>query len=148
MKKLLLLCMLLLSQSIYACDSHKEAICMAKAIYWESKGEHLLGKLSVASVVTERVKHDGFPNTICNVVYQRNKITKKPEFSHHIINNTPIREIKAWNESKELAHKIVSGEFKYQLAFTALYFHSTSVSPNWKKKKLVAVIGNHKFYYY
>lgn len=147
MKKFIVACLLLLSQYTYACDEHKEAMCMAKAIYWESRGEHLVGKLAVASVVNERVKHEKFPNTVCGVVYQINRVSKKPEFSYNIVRNARITENAAWEESKVLAHKIVSGELAYKLAFTALYFHSTSVSPNWRNKKLVAVLGKNKFYY-
>ena len=147
MKKLILVCLILMSQSIYACSDHEEAMCLAKALYWESRGENILGKLAVASVIKERVNHNQFPNTVCDVVYQINKVSKKPEFSYNIVRNARITEIEAWEDSKVLAHRIVSGEFKYTLAFTALYFHSTSISPNWKSKKLVATIGRNKFYY-
>lgn len=147
MKKFIIVCLMLLSQYAYACNEHKEAMCMAKAIYWESRGEHLVGKLAVAAVVNERVKHEKFPNTVCGVVYQINKVSKKPEFSYNIVRNVRATENIAWEDSKVLAHKIVSGELVYQLSFTALYFHSTSISPNWRNKRLVAVVGRNKFYY-
>ena len=146
MKKLLLLICLIWSTNAYTCNDHKEAMCLAKAIYWESRGEHLLGQLAVVSVITERIKDPYFPNDICSVVYQINKKTKKPEFSTHIVKNSKPIEIEEWRKSQKLAHDIISGNFKYQLAFKARYFHSTKISPKWKHK-WVATIGNNKFYY-
>lgn len=146
MKKLLLI-LLFWSNSVVACSDHAEANCLAKAIYWESRGEHLLGKLAVASVITERIKDPQFPNTICKVVNQINRKSKKPEFSSHIVRNSKPTELEEWRRTQDLAHDIVSGKLTYQLAFTARYFHSTKISPNWHMKTWVATIGGNKFYY-
>ena len=44
--------------------------CMALNIYHEARGEEPLGQVAVAQVVMNRVQHDWFPDTICDVVYQ------------------------------------------------------------------------------
>lgn len=147
MKKLLLVIILLWSSNAFSCSDHREATCLAKAIYWEAKGEHLLGKLAVASVVRYRHNSPDFPNSICGVVYQINKVTKKPEFSPHIIKNSKPKELGQWDHANQLAHDIISGKFKYELAFKARFFHSTKINPRWKNVTLVATIGGHKFYY-
>lgn len=148
MKKLLVALILLWSStSAIGCSEHKEATCLAKAIYWETRGEHLLGKLAVASVVRYRYNSSDFPNSICGVVYQINKVTKKPEFSSHIIKNSKPLEAKEWEHSNQLAHDILSGKFRYELALKARFFHSTKIDPKWKNVTLVATIGGHKFYY-
>lgn len=147
MKKLLLGILMMWSFNAFSCSDHREAVCLAKAIYWESKGEHIIGKLAVASVVTYRYNSPDFPNTICGVVYQINKVSKKPEFSPHIIKGSKPRELKQWEHANQLAHDILSGKFKYQLAFKARFFHSTKIDPKWKNVTLVATIGGHKFYY-
>ena len=47
-----------------------EADCLAKAVYFESKGEPLNGQLAVAEVVMNRAKSGRFANTLCGVVKQ------------------------------------------------------------------------------
>lgn len=147
MKKLLFALIMLYSTNAIPCSEHKEATCLAKAIYWESRGEHLIGKLAVASVVRYRQSSKDFPDSICGVVYQINKVTKKPEFSSNIIRNIRITELEQWGRDSQLAHDIISGKFKYELAFKTRFFHSTKINPNWKNKTLVATIGGNKFYY-
>ena len=53
---------------------HKDKVeieCLAKNIYYESRGEHKLGWLAVAMVTINRVNSGLFPRNICDVVYQK-----------------------------------------------------------------------------
>lgn len=45
---------------------------MAKLVYAESRGEPYDGQIAVASVVLNRVLNDKFPNTISEVIFQKN----------------------------------------------------------------------------
>ena len=45
---------------------------MAKLVYAESRGEPFDGQIAVASVVLNRVLNNRFPNTISEVIFQRN----------------------------------------------------------------------------
>ena len=45
---------------------------MAKLVYCESRGEPFEGKIAVASVVLNRVMSPKFPNTIKEVIFQKN----------------------------------------------------------------------------
>lgn len=45
---------------------------MAKLVYAESRGEPFDGQIAVASVVLNRVLNDKFPNTISEVIFQKN----------------------------------------------------------------------------
>lgn len=139
--------LLILSGGVSAHTLKSESECLAKAIYWEARGEHVVGKLAVASVVIYRHNSQDFPDTICKVVYQRNKVSKKPEFSPHIIRGSKPTEPEVWDSIQKLSEDIVTGKFRYQLAFTARFFHSTKINPNWKNKTHVATIGGNKFYY-
>jgi hypothetical protein len=47
-----------------------ETECLARAVYYESKGEPLTGQLTVAEVVLNRAHSGRFPSTICGVVRQ------------------------------------------------------------------------------
>jgi spore germination cell wall hydrolase CwlJ-like protein len=41
--------------------------CLARTIYWEARGEAIVDMEAIASVVMNRLGHEGFPTTICNV---------------------------------------------------------------------------------
>ena len=42
--------------------------CLARTIYWETRGEDAASMEAVANVVMNRLGQEGFPNTICGVV--------------------------------------------------------------------------------
>ena len=44
--------------------------CLARTIYWEARGERVADMEAVASVVMNRLSHEGFPSTVCGVVKQ------------------------------------------------------------------------------
>ena len=44
--------------------------CMAAAIYYEAAGEPEAGRLAVAQVILNRLRHPRFPKSVCGVVYQ------------------------------------------------------------------------------
>ncbi len=50
--------------------SESEIYTLARLVHAEARGEPYLGKVAVAAVVLNRVKHPSFPNTISGVVYQ------------------------------------------------------------------------------
>ncbi len=117
----------------------RETLCLAKNIYYESRGEPLAGKLAVAQVTLNRVGSGSFGNTICKVVYQKNQFswTKKP---HKLIYN------EAWTQALSIAETAIEDGVALP-NFNALYFHNYSVKPKWaKKKRKVAKIGSHSFY--
>jgi len=53
---------------------------------------------------------------------------------------------KAWLLARSIAYYAANGTIK-DFTHGATFYHATSVSPIWRHDfKLVAVIGNHKFY--
>ena len=46
-------------------------VCLALNIYHEARGEGMMGKYAVAHVVMNRVEHERFPDTVCDVITQR-----------------------------------------------------------------------------
>lgn len=146
MKNIYIICLaltLILSMNAVNAKSSpiQETICMAKTIYWEARGESYEGKLGVAGVVLNRVNHTDFPKTICDVVHQKKPI----QFSKEIIRRTPIDDKKAWQESLDLAGRIVNKQVIIRANFKALYFDSKKVKRP-RGLTLHKVIGNHKFY--
>lgn len=128
------------SQPVGAKAETNEVVCLAKNIYFESRGEALAGKLAVAQVTLNRVKHKQFPKTVCEVVYQPR------QFSWTANKRQMIRDAKAWRESLEIARSAVGSGITELRGFTAIYFHSGRKPPDWGKVRLVAKIGKHKFY--
>lgn len=115
-------------------------ICLAKNIYYEARGESLPGKLAVAKVTLNRVASPKFPKTVCGVVYQ------KYQFSWTLNQSYKIYDKAAWQESLNIARDAMNNNLEELDKFTALYFHSKHIKPNWNLKRM-AKIGNHIFYY-
>ena len=112
----------------------KEFNCLVKNVYYEARGENLMGKVAVAKVTMNRVKHPNYPKTICGVVYQRKQFSWTIKPSKAKIN------AKEWMESINAAAK------GYALdGFEATHYHNFTVSPKWNLQQ-IAVIGKHIFY--
>jgi spore germination cell wall hydrolase CwlJ-like protein len=117
-----------------------ELRCLAGAVYFESRGESLVGQLAVAHVVINRAQSGRFPTSLCGVVHQPS------QFSFVRGGKMPaIRESTTlWSNAVAIAQIARDGSWKNQ-APGALFFHARSVSPGWRKTR-VAQIDNHIFY--
>jgi N-acetylmuramoyl-L-alanine amidase len=126
-------------------EFNKQLLCMARNIYYEAGREPYEGKLAVAQVVNNRVNSSKFPKTICEVVYQ--KINNIYQFSWVGENPSGKMNPYVWEESLIVAKKSMTQSNIHELLAKtkAMYFHATSVSPDWHLKR-VTQIGNHIFY--
>lgn len=127
----------------------KELECMALNIYREAGHEPFEGKVAVAQVTLNRVEHTAFPDSVCDVVYQRNVFTEKVvcQFSWYCDSTHRSRPInrEAYAESYEVAKKVMLEGFRLDSVKDALYYHADYVSPNWRHTKVIK-IGTHIFY--
>lgn len=55
--------------------TQEEIEMLAKIVHGEARGEPFEGKIAVAAVVLNRVKADGFPNTVRGVIFQPRAFT-------------------------------------------------------------------------
>ena len=117
-----------------------ELRCLAGAVYFESRGESLVGQLAVAHVVINRAESGRFPTSLCGVVHQPS------QFSFVRGGKMPaIRESSTlWSNAVAIAQIARNGSWKTQ-APGALFFHARYVSPGWRKTR-IAQIDNHIFY--
>lgn len=116
-----------------------ELRCLAGAVYFESRGESLVGQLAVAHVVINRAQSGRFPKSLCGVVHQ------KSQFSFVRGGRMPaVREGAQWSKAIAIAQIARDGSWKNH-APGALFFHARYVSPNWRKTR-IAQIDNHIFY--
>ena len=124
-----------------AMDLGQQIECMAKNIYYEAANEPYEGKLAVAQVTMNRTQSPQFPKTVCGVVYQKGQFSWVDETRY------PIKSKYAWEECMIVARKALTEHKLHDTIYKtkSMYFHNTSVHPEWKFK-YVAKIGNHLFY--
>ena len=124
----------------------RQLSCLARNIYYEAGSEPFEGQVAVAQVTLNRAESNKFPNDICEVIYQKNGLLC--QFQWYCSNpNNALRPINSgqFNQSMEVAKKVLLEGFRLPSLNKALYFHNTQVSPNWNKKRITQ-IGGHIFY--
>ena len=118
----------------------QETDCLARAVYYESKGEPLNGQLTVADVIINRSRSGRFASTICGVVRQRGQFS----FVRRGHIPTPPASSPQWRVAVAIA-RIAMEDLADGGAPRALFFHARRVNPGWRHTR-VATIGNHVFY--
>lgn len=110
---------------------------LSRIIYAESGNQSLEGKIAVGNVVLNRVASTQFPNTVYDVIFQRNQFTPA---SNGRIQKTPTAEC------------VIAAKLALEGANTAgnaLYFINPSISSSsWFSRNCtyVATIGAHAFF--
>jgi len=143
------------SAGVYSSDivsiktREKQLECLAINIYREAGYEPFEGKVAVAQVTMNRVADGRFGNDVCGVVYQKNVIMEKVvcQFSwacDSVHRNRPIGK-EAYNESYEVAKKVLLEGFRLSVLKDAMYYHATYINPRWPYEK-IGNIGQHIFY--
>lgn len=122
-----------------------ELECLAKAVYFEARGEPVAGQRAVAEVILNRVDSRRFPGTVCGVVTQSS--SKGCQFSYQCSGRSlAIREKAAYDRAHHIATNALSGAPR-DLTDGATYFHTRSVNPSWARRFMrTAQIGHHIFY--
>ena len=136
-------------QALTASQQMKELACLTKNIYWEAAGESFEGKVAVAQVTMNRVQDGRFGDSVCGVIYQKNVIYEKVicQFSWTCETTHKTRPVhpKLWNESEEVAKRVLFEKFRLPGLTEAMYFHGDYINPGWKREK-IQTIGRHIFY--
>lgn len=120
--------------------------CLSRTIYWESKGGAAADMEGVASVVMNRLGHDGFPKTVCEVVKQGVK-ERTCQFSWWCDGRSDdVEEPVQYTLAKEIARKALNQQLNDSTR-GALYFHDRNVHPDWAKA-YVKTAETAKFLFY
>jgi spore germination cell wall hydrolase CwlJ-like protein len=107
--------------------------CLARSIYWEAKGKSSADMEAVASVVMNRLGHEGFPDTVCAVVKQGSE-TRNCQFSWWCDGRSDqVQEETQYAIAKEIARKALNKQLNDR-THGAMYFHDRKVKPVWAKK--------------
>ena len=173
MKKLLILCLVLVSCMAYkrveyaptSKDYVDEVKCLAQNIDFEARDQTTKGQIAVALVTINRAESRRFPNTICKVIHQARRysngklIKNKCHFSWYCdgLSDAPKDKL-AWKISllisramlkKEGVHLKHWGERWDMEDFLSgsTHYHRIDVNPYWNHKMIkIMTIGDHIFW--
>jgi len=130
----------------FAKVSVAEKMCLARAIYYEARGESFEGQVAVAQVVLNRARSQKWPATLCRVVYQGVERGEKCQFSFACMTHAEPSGV-MWDEAQAIAEQAVAGHAWLREALEATYYHAASVAPVWRASLVVTgTIGSHVFY--
>jgi spore germination cell wall hydrolase CwlJ-like protein len=137
------------SASSYAAE-RRELTCLAMNVYYEARGEPLAGMHAVAEVTMNRVVSRRYPDTVCEVVYEKrwDALRKRyvGAFSWTEFDVVPHPQGEKWQLAWEAARNVYHGRHAPTLK-GALHYHATYIRPSWSRgKRPVARIGAHVFY--
>ena len=120
----------------------RELGCLAMNIYHEARGETEKGKFAVAAVTMNRVNNKYYPDTVCEVVWQKKQFSWTNTHSKF----HALKDSKSWVNALEIARRFIDGN-DWSGVGNATHYHTVAVSPAWKDdEQLIGQVGNHLFY--
>lgn len=121
--------------------------CLAKALYFEARGESLAGQVAVAEVILNRVDDQAYPDTVCGVVRQGYDSDGPCQFSFYCDGKPEdVKNHELFERIGKIAWVMLDGKPRI-LTGKATHFHSTAVHPSWAGHMVrTAQIGAHIFY--
>lgn len=126
-------------------------VCLAANVYYEARGEPLLGQQAVAQVTINRSREKQKP--ICDVVMEKyqfswttGRIKQDKRGKWHIKPKYAPKDKIAWKWSMQVAKRMLIKQRK-DVTFGATFYHATYVRPKWAKSMLLTYReGQHVFY--
>ncbi|MBL4740687.1 MAG: cell wall hydrolase [Sneathiella sp.] len=125
----------------------KQELCLTQAVYFEARGEPLIGQVAIAEVVLNRVFDSKYPNDACEVVFQNQHKKNRCQFSF-ACDGKPDRpkDLAAWERALKIVALVMAGE-RSGVARSATHYHASYVSPYWRTHlRKVGEVGRHIFY--
>lgn len=108
---------------------------LARLVWAEAEGEPYQGKVAVAAVILNRVRHPGFPDTIRGVIFQRGQF--------EVVQNGRI-----YRPAPQVAVRAAQDALNgWDPSYGALYFFNPAKTSNrflWSRPATVT-IGRHRF---
>ena len=132
--------------------SSRDLRCLARAIYFEARGEPTRGKLAVGRVVLNRVASKSYPHSVCRVVYQNDHRRNRCQFSFACDGKSDtITDRATWKEILAYAEWLLThdaSERHESELWTSTHYHADYVTPDWAKHlTLTGRVGRHLFYH-
>lgn len=118
-----------------------ERECLALNIYHEARGESVIGQIAVAQVTVNRVNHDYFPDTVCEVVWQPHQFSWTGDGY-----SDAVEDQSAYSVALNIADWVLRGE-EDDPTNGSLFYHANWVNPSWTSSlDRDTQIGIHIFY--
>lgn len=128
-------------------DRARAEECLTQAIYYEAAVEPVEGMQAVAQTVLNRLRHPGYPKSICGVVYQGSQRSTGCQFSFTCdgaLARVPHPVL--WERARSVALRSLNG-FVLTTVGTATHYHADYVAPYWAPTLYkISQIGRHIFY--
>lgn len=120
---------------------YDERTILERIVEAEAGSEDITGKMLIANVILNRVSSSRFPDSIAEVVYQ--KQGNKAQFSP--TEDGTFDSVTVSAETKEAVERVLNGEDNSN---GALYFRSVRSTGTWHDRALIRLTehGNHIFY--
>lgn len=122
--------------------------CLARAVYFEARGEPERGQIAVAQVILNRVFSGYYPSDICGVVYQNahRHLACQFTFACDKVRDV-IRDSEAWERATRIAAGTLDGKLWLSDVGKSTHYHATYVQPAWARTmRKLSKIGVHMFY--
>lgn len=119
---------------------HDELVWLSRIIHAESQGEPFEGQIAVGNVILNRVRSSQFPNTIYEVIFDRQHGVQFEPILNGSIYNNPLKKTIA------AAKHALNGT---NIAGEALYFYAPKTAQSsWiaKNRPYLMTIANHDFH--
>lgn len=143
-----------------ASHHRKEIDCLARNMYFESRGENVNGQHAVAFVTINRVRSQRYPDNICEVVHQARYdsngriIPNRCQFSWVCdgTNTNRINQRVYSNIRRDAEYIYINYYLNNNMVDTtngSTHFHARRVNPHWSNHnnyQQVNTIGEHVFY--
>ena len=120
---------------------NESILCLAIAIFHESRGESKKAQYAVAEVIHNRTKHPDYPNDYCAVIKQKSQFSF---VKNHKSMTPPRYELESWKESIAVARDFERKRTSYTKGAT--YFNHVKLGVRYKTNVKSVRIGQHVFY--
>jgi hypothetical protein len=120
---------------------------MTQAVYFEAGFEPIAGQQAVAQTVINRMRHPGYPKSICGVVYEGASRSTGCQFSFTCDGslNRAVSPV-VWKNAQIVAKRALAG-FVMPDVGTATHYHADYVYPYWAPTLVkLRTLGTHVFY--
>ena len=95
-------------------------------IYHEARGEPIQGQIAVGNVVINRIDHPNYPNTVCDVVYERKQFSWYSDGKSDTVHN-----MLAFKEAAEISLMLLAGYINDNTDGATHYYNPYKVTPKW-----------------
>ena len=121
--------------------------CLTQAVYYEAASEGADGQRAVAQIILNRMRHPGYPSSVCGVIYQGSERPTGCQFTFTCdgsLARLPIQSL--WKQAQKIAEQALAGKVFAPVGH-ATHYHADYVLPYWADSLDKSVqLGRHIFY--